>query len=53
MCSVTVGPTWRFHAEGRSPALKAAMQFTTKVRHRAWAAWSTSWRWRIAPPWAK
>ena len=55
-----VGPAWDTSASSirkpaarsrctaglSSPALNAAMQFTTKVVHRAWAVWSRSWRWR-------
>jgi hypothetical protein len=37
----------------RRPALNAATQLTTRVRHKAWAAWSASRRWRTLPWWAK
>jgi hypothetical protein len=66
MCSLMVGPRWEnvvvvdleaggaelLDRRGERPALKAT-QLTTSVRHKAWAVWSASCRWRTLPWWAK
>jgi hypothetical protein len=46
---VETSPTEPVNGLAEQPGMKAATQLTTRLRHRAWAAWSASWRWRTSP----